>query len=222
VQPIALSVFLFHACMRCLPGSGPVRVAAQGGMSLENILPGWLRIAGHDAVPQALLIIGGTFILEDATTVVTAMTVQTGAVGMVLALVSLYAGVALGDLGLYGLGYAAARSGLFRRWVPSVRVGRDWLQANLLKTVFVSRFLPGARLPTYTACGFLGANFTRFACVAVVATLVWTSLLFAVSLRIGQVLIDHLGPWRWVGMAGFALTMVFVGRFISRLRSAES
>ena len=95
-----------------------------------------------------------------------------------------------------------------------MQIGREWLRTNLGKAVFVSRFLPGARLPTYTACGFFGAGFRHFALVAILATLIWTSLLFMVSLRVGQALIDHLGQWRWVGMAGFALTLVLIGRIL--------
>ena len=186
---------------------------------MEGVLRAWLISAGHDPLAQAVLIVCGTFVLEDATTVLTAMSVQTGAVDPVLALGALYAGVVLGDLGLYGLGQAAARLKLARRWTPSVQIGREWLRTNLGKAVFVSRFLPGARLPTYTACGFFGAGFRHFALVAILATLIWTSLLFMVSLRVGQALIDHLGQWRWVGMAGFALTLVLIGRIVSRLKS---
>jgi membrane protein DedA with SNARE-associated domain len=189
---------------------------------VEDVLRAWLISAGHDPLAQAVLIVSGTFVLEDVTTVLTAMGVQTGAVDPVLALCALYVGVVLGDLGLYGLGRAAARLRLARRWAPSVYLGREWLRTNLAKAVFVSRFLPGARLPTFTACGFFGAGFARFALVAILATVIWTSLLFVASLRVGQALIDHLGQWRWIGMAGFALTLVLIGRIVSRLRTGTS
>ena len=42
-----------------------------------------------------------------------------------------------------------------------------------------------------------------FALAAIGATLIWTSLLFGVSLHVGRLIMDHLGTWRWVGMAGF-------------------
>ncbi len=180
---------------------------------------GWLDLAGHGALLQAGMIVAGTFVLEDATTVLTAMGVGTHSVTATVALLALYAGVILGDLGLYGLGYAAARTRLARRFVPSGDVARQWLHANLWTAVFVSRFVPGARLPTYTACGFLGADLVTFLAAVVVATLVWTTLLFAASLLVGQLLIDHLGQWRWVGMAGFAVTIVLLGRLIARQRT---
>ena len=82
----------------------------------------------------------------------------------------------------------------------------------MFKAVLISRFLPGLRLPTYTTCGFVGANLRQFALAVVIATFCWTSLLFGVSLRIGQVLIDHFGVWRWAGAAGFAIFVIIAGR----------
>ena len=78
--------------------------------------------------------------------------------------------------------------------------------------VLVSRFLPGMRLPTYTTCGFLGANLRQFTLAAVFATACWTSLLFTVSLKLGQFLMDHLGAWRWAGAAGFVVFIILAGR----------
>jgi membrane protein DedA with SNARE-associated domain len=78
--------------------------------------------------------------------------------------------------------------------------------------VLVSRFLPGLRLPTYTTCGFLGADLRQFTLAAVVATTCWTSLLFGASLKVGQFLMDHFGAWRWLGAAGFVLFVILAGR----------
>ncbi len=99
------------------------------------------------------------------------------------------------------------------------RSTRRWVETHVFKVVFISRFLPGARLPTYTTCGFLGANFRRFTLAAVVATLIWTSLLFGVSLHVGKVLMDHLGAWRWAGAIGFAAFIIVVGRLAARLQT---
>jgi hypothetical protein len=47
---------------------------------------------------------------------------------------------------------------------------------------------------------------------ALVATTCWTSLLFGVSLKFGEVLMDHFGAWRWVGAAGFIAFIIVAGR----------
>lgn len=187
---------------------------------IDLSVAGLLEAAGRHPALQSGAIILGTFILEDAATVLAAMQAESETIATGLALVSLYVGIVLGDLGLYGLGRLAAGFSWARRWVPEKRVlhGRQWVEQHVFRVVFVSRFLPGARLPTYTACGFLGASFTRFALAATLATLIWTSLLFGVSLHVGKVLMEHLGVWRWAGALGFAVVVVLAGRIAARLQ----
>ena len=199
---------------------------AQGGAGggselLTDTTRAWFDVAGHQPLWQAVLVVLGTFVLEDAATVLTAMAVQQGQMGAGTALAALYAGIVLGDAGLYGLGHLAGRVPWARRWSPppGLRAGGEWVREHLVRTVFASRFLPGARLPTYTACGFVGADFRVFVLSAIGATLVWTSLLFGLALMAGRVLIDHLGVWRGVGMAGTALAVVLVGYLAAQART---
>ena len=189
---------------------------------VSNAVLALLALAGEQPALQALAIILGTFVLEDAATVLAAMRAEEGGISIPLALVSLYAGIVLGDLWLYGMGRLSTRIGWVARLIPEhrSRVASEWLRGRVFKVVLISRFLPGMRLPTYTACGFLRADLREFTLAAIVATLAWTSLLFGVSLRIGQFLIDHLGAWRWAGAGGFALALVLIGRFAARLQGA--
>ncbi|MDR3529198.1 MAG: VTT domain-containing protein [Rhodopila sp.] len=181
---------------------------------LASSITALLALAGRSALFQAGAIILGTFILEDAATVGAAMQVDGGAVSFRLALASLYVGIVLGDLGLYGLGRLSAHIPWIARQLPPQRQEtiRAWISGRIFKVVLVSRFLPGLRLPTYTTCGFVGANLRQFTLAAIVATMCWTSLLFAVSLRVGQFLMDHLGAWRWAGAAGFVIFVILAGR----------
>ncbi|HVY14514.1 MAG TPA: VTT domain-containing protein [Rhodopila sp.] len=181
---------------------------------LAGSIASLLALAGHSAVFQACAIIIGTFILEDAATVAAAMQVEQGALSGALALFSLYAGIVLGDIGLYGLGRLSAKIPWVARFLPPHRQEtiRAWVSGRVFQVVLVSRFLPGLRLPTYTTCGFVGADFKRFTLAAVVATACWTSLLFGVSLKIGQFLMDHLGAWRWAGAAGFVVFLALASR----------
>jgi membrane protein DedA with SNARE-associated domain len=183
-----------------------------------------LQAAGHDPWLQAGAIMIGTFVLEDAATVAAAMRVKTGDVDWHVALIAVYLGIVIGDLGVYGLGRLAALFPWARRWAPANREtpARNWVRAHVFRIVFISRFIPGARLPSYTACGFMGADLKRFALAAILATLIWTSLLFALSLRIGQFLIDHFGTWRWVGMACFIVAIVVIGHVVARFHQQES
>ncbi|WP_428485430.1 DedA family protein [Rhodopila sp.] len=191
---------------------------------LASSISSLLALAGHSPVFQAGAIIIGTFILEDAATVVAAMQVEQGVLPLPLALGALYVGIVLGDLGLYGLGRLSARIGWLARRLPPHRQAaiRDFVAGRIFRIVLVSRFLPGLRLPTYTTCGFVKADLRQFTLAAVVATSCWTSLLFAASMRVGQFLMDHLGAWRWAGAIGFVVFIVVAGRAAATgLRSAR-
>lgn len=181
---------------------------------------GLLKAAGAHPLYQAIAIIVGTFVLEDAATVLAAMQVQDGHLQWVVGLAALYVGIVLGDLGLYGLGRMATLWPLASRLMPVHRraASKEWVETRVFRVVFVSRFIPGARLPTYTACGYLKANFGRFALAAVLATSIWTTLLFILSCHVGQFLIDHFGAWRWAGAAIFAVVIVLIGRAVSRIQ----
>ena len=181
---------------------------------LADSIASLLALAGHSPVFQAGAIIVGTFILEDAATVAAAMQVEQGVLSAPLALAALYAGIVLGDLGLYGLGRLSASVPWIARHLPPQRqeTVRAWISGRIFKVVLVSRFLPGLRLPTYTTCGFVGADLRQFILAAIVATACWTSLLFVTSMKLGQFLMDHLGAWRWAGAAGFVVFIILAGR----------
>lgn len=178
----------------------------------------FLGSAGGSPPLEITVIIIGTFILEDAATLLAAMQVAAGAVSLPLALASLYAGIMLGDMGLYGLGRASAHNAWAKRMVPLRRrdLGREWVSQRIVPVVLISRFVPGLRLPTYTTCGFLKAPFVAFALTAIGATLLWTSMLFFVSLKLGHLMLHYLGPWRWVGLAVFVILLLVGGRIAAR------
>jgi membrane protein DedA with SNARE-associated domain len=179
-----------------------------------------LLAAAAGAKPvQAAGIILSTFVLEDAATLLAAMQVASGALSLPLALASLYAGIVLGDLGLYGLGMLSATHPWAQRLVPRHRrdLGHAWVKQRIFPLVLVSRFIPGLRLPTYTTLGFLRAPLVKFTAAVVAATLLWTTGLFYISLRLGLLMMRYLGIWRWAGLLIFLIVLVIVGRFATRL-----
>ncbi len=167
---------------------------------------------------QAVLIIIATLILEDAATLFTAMEVAAGAVALPVALGALYTGIVVGDLGLYALGRLSASHPWARRLVPTQRraMGYAWVNARMFPLIVVSRFVPGLRVPTFTTMGFLQAPLQKFLAAAVLATLLWTTGLFFLSLRLGALMLTYLGAWRWAGLAVFLGVIILVGRFATR------
>lgn len=184
--------------------------------SLEH----FLTSTAASPLMQVLIIILATFILEDAATVLTAIQVQLHTVDPATALTALYIGIVSGDVGLYGLGYLAAHWPPARRWVetPERDMQRKWLTEKLFKVVFVSRFIPGTRLPLYTACGFFNAGLRTFTLATLAATVIWTTSLYMLSLHVGSFLLAHLGAWRWAGILGFVLIIIIMGRVAARMQ----
>ncbi len=173
-----------------------------------------LALAGHAAWFQINAIILATFILEDAAIVAAAMQVEDGVLPVWLALVSLYSGILLGDLGLYGLGRLSAYVPWVARQLPLHRQEaiRAWISGRIFKVVLVSRFLAGLRLPTYTTCVF---RRRRSAAVHPGG--------HPRHRRVDQPVVrdipesgafpdDHLGACRWAGAAGFVVFIIVAGR----------
>jgi membrane protein DedA with SNARE-associated domain len=168
---------------------------------------------------QAVAIIVGTLILEDAATLLAAMQVASGALALPVALGSLYTGIVLGDIGLYGLGRLSVTHPWVQRRLSKRRrdIGHDWAKNHVVRLVLVSRFIPGLRLPTYTTLGFLSAGILRFGLASALATSVWTTGLFFLCLKLGLVMSHYLGIWRWAGLVVFLIVLILMGRLVTRL-----
>lgn len=182
-------------------------------IALQGMLD-WIDAAGGHPVTQLLAIIAGTFVLEDATTLAVALLVADGHLSMPVALAGLYSGIVLGDFWLYGMGRLAAshRRGEAVSRHHRLAPFRGWLETRMTETVFAVRFVPGLRLPTYTASGFFRLPFRRFAATVVLATAVWTTALFFAAYWLGAATAEALGPWRWVLAAVAVGGLLLIGR----------
>jgi membrane protein DedA with SNARE-associated domain len=182
-----------------------------------------LAALGHPVLLFAA-IVAATFVLEDPATVAAALLAADGLVAPGLALAALWFGVAAGDLGLYGLGALGARSRLGRRWVDPVRTEglRARLRGRTITVLVTARFIPGLRLPTFTAAGAIGLPFGRFVLAVVAATLVWTSLLFGAFYALGRAAEEVLGAWRWAAAAVLVLAVWALERAAVRSRWARA
>jgi len=136
-----------------------------------------------------------TLLLEDLAIAAGVALATQGLISWELSLLAVGGGIALGDLGLYAIGLAATRAPwLRRRYVGEKSAwARERLQRSLLSAVLLARVIPGLRLVTYTTCGFVRVPLLRFAAWVLVAVLLWTLCLYALSVAIGQALAQQLG-----------------------------
>lgn len=169
-------------------------------------------IGGTVLLPLAIII--GVFFLEDSTTVIVGVLAADGIIPVPLALCSLYAGIIVGDALLYCLGWLASTHPRLAKYVDHDLIApfRLWLETRFVLTVFSARFIPGARLPTYTASGFFRSSLTTFMATAISATSIWTTILFSLSYWFGNVTSRWIGPARWGIALAFLLFLFLVAR----------
>ena len=193
-------------------------------MTGADAFAAYLFEAGRDPLVLAAAILVATFILEDAATIAAAMLAADGLLPLPLALAALFAGIVLGDMGLYGLGRIAAGNAWIRRKLQQriVLDLRRWMGQRLVPLVVSARFIPGARLSAYTATGLLGLSFRRFTLAASGATALWITLVFAAVFLCGIAFPDRLGPYRWLAAGLMVLTLIALRRFRPRYRVGNS
>ncbi len=177
---------------------------------LSHIIAG---SAGSLVLPTIAIILGVIF-LEDTTTVIVGVLAADGILSIPFALSSLYAGIVLGDIGLYCLGRLASTHPRLAQYVDHDFIApfRVWLETRFVLTVFSARFIPGARLPTYTASGFFRSPLSVFMLTAIGATSIWTTFLFTASYWFGNLTAEWMGLARW----GIALTLLLILFLVGR------
>lgn len=162
-----------------------------------------LSVAGFEAALAgmaspaliALALALTTLLLEDLAIAAGVALATQGLIGWPLSLLAVGGGIALGDLGLYALGLGARRvPWLERRYVgeKSLRL-RGRIESQLPSAVLLARVIPGLRLATYTACGFVRVRFAPFTAWVLLAVALWTLGLYGASVAIGRQLAQHLG-----------------------------
>lgn len=149
-------------------------------------------LGGPGAIALALALT--TLLVEDVAIAAGAALAARGSISWELALLAVGGGIALGDLGLYGLGALARRLPFLRRRYigPRTPVLREQLARRLPSAVLLARVIPGLRLVTYTASGFLRVSLPAFSLWVSVAVAAWTAGLFALGHAFGAWLTAHL------------------------------
>lgn len=177
-------------------------------------LSGFIGDAVGSLILLSLAIILCSSVFEDLTIIIVGVLAAEGIIPVPIAFPSLYAGVLLGDIGVYWLGrLARTHPGLARHiehdFVASLRA---WLESRYTLTIFSARFIPGSRFPTYTASGFFGFPFSTFIATVAGAIAIWTTFLFSAAYWFSSLTAAWLGPARWGIALVFLLAILFVGR----------
>lgn len=143
----------------------------------------------------ALVLALTTLLLEDLAIAAGVALATQGLISWELSLLAVGGGIALGDLGLYAMGLGATRvPWLRRRYVGNKS---EWARQKILgrlpSAVLLARVIPGLRLATYTTCGFVRVPLLPFTAWVLLAVVLWTAGLYALSAAVGHQLSRHLG-----------------------------
>jgi membrane protein DedA with SNARE-associated domain len=198
-------------------------------LSSWHDLQAWFQavLAGMAAPAVVALVLAlTTLLLEDLAIAAGVALATQGVISWELSLAAVGGGIALGDLGLYAMGLGATRvPRLRRRYVGDRSLwAREQIVRRLPSAVLLARVIPGLRLATYTACGFVRVPLLPFTAWVLLAVALWTLGLYALSAAIGQALARYLGLPPAVAVAlpiaVLALAVPLVRQIRQRLRSA--
>src|SRR5262245_34460331 len=178
-------------------------------------------------IAQALLastaIVLLSFISEDAATISSALSLFGGPITWPVGFAACFAGIWLGDLGLYSLARCFGKPILKSRWIARFADAETFERCqtrfndHASLTLLASRFVPGTRLPTYLAAGLLSMPVTRFAIVTAFAAVLWIGGIFAIAKLLGSQALIWLS-FVQSKIAAIALTAVVLGTALAVLK----
>jgi len=122
-----------------------------------------------------------TFVLEDAAAVGAGLLLAARQISWPAAFTACFLGIWLGDVGLYILARFAGRQWFenspLKKHTAKVVRSENWFRERGTLILIFSRAVPGARLPTYLAAGFLRVPMARFLFITGAAAFVWTFII---------------------------------------------
>ncbi len=133
------------------------------------------------------------------------------------------AGAYVGDLGMYAVcrvgGRALARRLRWLRDEDHLVAVEERLRANPIRTLLVSRLIPGGRIPVLLAAAFLGLDWRTFLVANAPACLLWSVVYAAIGTLGGSIFPE---PWQGVLAAVVIVLVVTQGLDLVSKRKAAA
>ncbi len=200
-------------------------VWASGKWDLGN-LQNWTEDPPLNISPTGwfFIFLFSTFITEDLTCIFAGLLISQGVVDFLPATLACFTGIFLGDGALFLIGRYWGRDALQWKWVrklisPQAEARAErFFKARGPWIILATRFLPGARLPTYFAAGVMRSHPGSFFFYFALAGLAWTPLLVGLAVIVGNQLIPTFESYAAWALPAFLVTGAFL--FLS-LRSIE-
>jgi membrane protein DedA with SNARE-associated domain len=153
-----------------------------------------------------------TFVLEDVAAVGAGLLLATGGISWPAAFAACFLGIWMGDAGLYAIARYGGRGWFerssLRQFRAKVAESEAWFAKRGTPILIFSRMLPGARLPTYLAAGFLRLPLPRFLIVTGAASFGWTLAVLWLAQTLGVRLAHWLNAYKHGGLILLAIGLV--------------
>jgi len=187
---------------------------------MSQPFPDWLPLDFHGwpSAAQATFLGLLTFVQEDIPTVSGALLAAAGKLSWATAFLGVFLGIWSGDALLYLLARAVGRRLLQHSWAkrffnaPKVARSEQWFSEKGTWLLVASRFVPGTRLPTYLAAGFLRLPFPRFLLVTGSAVVLWTGGIFLMATSLGPELLRWVQRWN---SGGWAVVLLMLASLVA-------
>ncbi len=179
-----------------------------------------IRASGIGFGVLVLLLALATLVSEDLTCIGAGLLAAKGVIGFIPATLACLIGIFFGDFLLYLAGKVLGRKGAQKaplRWVISetdLTRSAQWFERRGMLLIFLTRFFPGTRLPTYFTAGLLGVGILRFSFFFLLAATVWTPLLVGLSGWLGGQMLAWFEIYQDYALLGFFGVLLFLFLFI--------
>lgn len=161
-----------------------------------------------------------SFLSEDSATLAGAGLAAFDRLPVPVAFLGCFAGVWLGDLGLFLLARQFGRPVLDRLWIgkrasaQKIEQSEAWFARFGIWALVASRFVPGSRLPTYVTAGLLRMPIARFAVITGALAIVWVGGIFFLVRQFGAAAGMFAGSPQGI-VVGAVVAAVLGGAFLT-------
>lgn len=178
-----------------------------------------IQARGIGIAVVGILLALATLISEDLTCIGAGLLAAKGVIGFIPATLACLIGIFLGDILLYFAGRVLGRRGVRKaplRWLLSeadLTRSAQWFERRGVLLIFLTRFFPGTRLPTYFTAGLLGVGILRFSFFFLLAATAWTPLLVGLSALLGGQMLawfEVYQDYALLGFIGVVLTLFLI------------
>ncbi|MEM8962701.1 MAG: alpha/beta fold hydrolase [Acidobacteriota bacterium] len=214
VEPIASFVTTVEAGRARTRDQAPAErvTASKADVSLPTV-------QGMAIVIWVILLAAATLVSEDLTCIASGLLVAQGRIDFIWAVVGCSLGIFVGDMLLFSVGRVLGRPWLYRppfSWLLSdddIERSTYWFQQRGPMVVFISRFVPGSRMPVYITAGLMRLNPFKFAFYLMAPTIVWTPMLVGLAQAFGERVLsgfETFAKYAIPGAIGIALLIYIV------------